>query len=44
MDNAQDPLEKPTQPQKCVYKKKKKNANANTNNQYQNTRLCQPKR
>ena len=43
MDNAQDPLEKPTQPQKCV-SKKKKNANANTNNQYQNTRLCQPKR
>ena len=24
MDNAQDPLEKPTQPQKCVSKKKKK--------------------
>ena len=23
MDNAQDPLEKPTQPQKCVSKKKK---------------------
>ena len=29
MNNAQDPLEKPTQPQKCV-SKKEKNADANT--------------